>query len=140
MATFSVERKLNFPRADVWPRIGDFTRSPGPGIEVVVEKEGDQAAGGAGTMRTITIGKVRVREVLEAANPPSSFTYRIVGGAPMKEYQAVVTLSEADGGTVIRWDAKLRPRFPLTGSICCGVAERTVSQLIDAVEKALTKG
>jgi carbon monoxide dehydrogenase subunit G len=140
MADFSFERKLNFPRADVWPLIGDFTKSPGPEIKVEVEKEGDKAAAGAGTIRTITIGKVRVREVLETANPPSSFTYRIIGGAPMKEYKADVTFRESDGATVIRWDACLKPKFPLTGSLCCLVAKGAANKLLDAVEKALRAG
>ena len=58
----------------------------------------------------------------------------------MKEYRAVVTFGEVDGATVIRWDANLKPKFPLTGGICCRVAKGTVNDLIDAVEKALAKG
>jgi len=139
MAGFTFERKLNFSRTDVWPLIGDFTKSPGPEIKIQVEKEGDKALAGAGTVRTITVGKVRVREVLEAANQPCSFAYRIIGGAPMKEYKADVTLNETGGSTVIRWDARLRPKFPLTGGICCGVAKRTANKLIDAIEKALER-
>jgi carbon monoxide dehydrogenase subunit G len=138
MSCFSFERTLQFPRADIWPLIGDFARSPGPEIKVTVEKEGDKAAAGAGTIRTITVGNVRVREVLEAANPPASFTYRIIGGAPMKEYKANVTLRDSDGNTVIRWDADLKPKFPLTGGICCRVAKSTANKLINAIEKTLT--
>jgi carbon monoxide dehydrogenase subunit G len=137
MVTFSVERTIAARRAEVWALLGDFTASPGPGITVEVEKEGDRSQGGAGTIRTITIGNVRVREIIDGVTPPYSFTYRILGGVPMKDYKADVTLEEADGATVIRWQASLTPKIPLTGGICCSVAKGTVNKLIDAVEKGL---
>ncbi len=65
---------------------GGFTKVPSPGIAVEVEKEGDMDADCVGTIRKITIGKVSVREILDYANPPYTFTYRIVFCAPMKEY------------------------------------------------------
>jgi carbon monoxide dehydrogenase subunit G len=139
MATFVHERKINFPRAEVWSRLGDFSHVPGPGITVEVEKEGDTSAAGAGTIRTITIGKMRVREILEAASPPHSFTYRILSGAPVKEYKADVTLEETDGGTLVRWQGDLKPKIPLTGGLLCGVAKGSVDKLLDAVEAALAK-
>jgi carbon monoxide dehydrogenase subunit G len=137
MATFTVQRTIAKPRADVWALLGDFTSSPGPGVTVQVEKEGDRSQGGAGTIRTITVGNVRVREIIDAVTPPYAFTYRILEGAPMKDYKADVTLEEVDGTTVIRWQASLKPKIPLTGGICCSVAKGTVNKLIDAVEKAL---
>jgi hypothetical protein len=135
MASYTLERKVNLPVGKVWSLIGDFTKSPSPEIKVEVEKEGDSDAGGAGTIRTITIGKVRIREILDTANPPHSFTYRILGGAPLKEYHGKVDFEDKAGSTIIHWHADLKPKIPLTGGICSKLAKGTVKALIDAVEK-----
>ena len=135
MASYTFERKINLPVEKVWSLIGDFTKSPGPEIKVEVEKEGDPSAGGAGTIRMITIGKVRVREILDTVNPPHSFTYRILGGAPMKEYHGKVNFEDKEGSTIIHWHADLKPKIPLTGGICCKVAKGAVNGLINAVER-----
>jgi hypothetical protein len=135
MASFTFERKVNLPVEKIWSLIGDFTKSPGPEIKVEVEKEGDPAKGGAGTIRTITIGKVCVKEILDTANPPSSFTYRIIAGPPMKEYLGKVNFEDKDGATIIHWQADIKPKIPFTGPILCMVAKGAVNSLIDAIEK-----
>jgi len=135
MASYTLEREIKLPVEKVWSLIGDFTQSPGPEIRVEVEKGGDPGAGGAGTIRTITIGKVRVREILDTADPPHSFTYRILGGAPMKEYHGKVSFEDKKGSTIIRWQGDLKPKIPFAGGICCKVAKGAVNGLIDSVEK-----
>lgn len=135
MASFTFERKVNLPIEKVWSLIGDFTKSPGPEIKVEVEKEGDPSKDGAGTIRTITIGKVCVKEILDTANPPDSLTYRIIAGPPMKEYLGKVNFTGNDGTTVICWQAEIKPKIPFTGPILCMVAKRAVNGLIDAIEK-----
>lgn len=135
MASYAIERKISLPIEKAWSLIGDFTKSPGPEIRVEVEKEGDPSAGGAGTIRTITIGKVRVREILDTANPPHSFTYRMVGGAPIKEYHGKVDLDDKEGSTIIHWHVDLKRKIPLTGGICWRMAKGTVNSSIDAVER-----
>ena len=81
MTVYSFRREVKLPIEKVWSLIGDFTKAPGPGITVEVEKEGDGDANGVGTIRKITIGKLCVREILDSANPPYTFTYRILSGA-----------------------------------------------------------
>ena len=135
MVSYTFARTVQLPVDKVWSLIGDFTKSPGPGIRVEVEKVGDPRAGGAGTIRTITIGKVRVRELLETANPPHSFTYRILSGAPMKEYRGDVRFEPKENSTTIHWHADLKPKIPFTGRICCKAAKDAANRLIDEVEK-----
>jgi hypothetical protein len=104
-----------------------------------VEKHGDPKAGGAGTTRTIRIGKVCVREIIDTADPPRGFTYRILAGAPIKDYYGKVTFEDIGGRTLIRWSVTMKPKIPFTGRICCKVSERAVQQLIDSVEKHLSE-
>lgn len=137
MTAYSFSREVELPIEDVWSRLGDFTKTPGPAIKVDVEKQGNMDANGVGTIRKITIGKVCVREILDSADPPSTFTYRILSGAPMKEYLGKVRLEPKESSTVIHWSAELTPKIPLTGWICSWIASDSQHRLIDDVEKSI---
>jgi hypothetical protein len=137
MSVYSFRREVKLPIENVWSRLGDFTTSPGPGIKVDVEKQGDMGANGVGTIRKITIGKVCVREILDSADPPYTFTYRILSGAPVKEYSGKVMLETNENSTVIHWSAELTPKIPLTGWLCSWIASDSQHRLIDAVEKSI---
>lgn len=139
MSSYSFDRTVNAPIEEVWSLIGDFTKSPGPENSVTVEKQGDPNAGGAGTTRVIRIGNVTVREILDTADPPRGFTYRILSGAPVKDYFGKVTFQDKGGKTLIRWSADLKPKIPFTGGICCNVAKGAVQKLIDSVERHPSK-
>jgi len=137
MAVYSFSREVKLPIESVWSQLGNFTKTPGPEIKVDVERRGDLKDNGVGTIREITIGKVCVREILDSANPPFSFTYRILSGAPIKEYFGKVRLEPKESSTVIHWSAVLTPRIPFTGWICSWIASDSQHRLIDAVEKSI---
>jgi len=137
MTVYSFSREVKLPIEIVWPLLGDFTKTPGSGIKVDVEKQGDNEANAVGAIRKITIGKVCVREILVSATPPSSFTYRILSGAPMKDYFGKVRLEQKESSTVIHWSAELTPKIPLTGWICSWIASNSQHRLINAVEKSI---
>jgi hypothetical protein len=136
MAVYSFSREVKLPIEKVWSLIGDFTKAPSPEIKVEVEKEGDMEANGIGTIRKLTIGKLCVREILDSANPPYAFTYRILSGAPMKEYLGKVRFEPKENSTIIYWSADLTPKIPFTGWICSKVASDAQHCLIDEVEKS----
>lgn len=135
MASFTVERNVSLPVERVWSLIGDFSQSPGPDVEVKIVRDGDSSQHGAGAVRTIKIGKLRVKEILESAKPPHSFRYRIIGNPLMKEYAGNVEFHENEGSTRIRWQGDLRPMIPFTGPICVMVSKGAISKLIDSLEK-----
>ena len=136
MAVYSFSREMKLPIEKVWSLIGDFTKAPSPEIKVEVEKEGDMKANGIGTIRKLTIGKLCVREILDSANPPYAFTYRILSGAPMKKYLGKIRFEPKENSTIIYWSADLTPKIPFTGWICSKVASDTQHCLIDEVEKS----
>jgi hypothetical protein len=137
MTVYSFRREVKLPIEKVWSLIGDFTKAPGSRITLEVEKEGDMDANGVGTIRKITIGKVCVREILDSANPPYTFAYRILSGALMKEYLGKVRLEPRESSTIVHWKAELTPKIPLTGWICSKVASDMQHCLIDEVEKSI---
>ena len=135
MASFTFERKVNLSLEKVWSLIGDFAQTPGPDIEVKIEKEGDPAKNGAGAIRTIKIGNMKLREVLESSNPPNSFVYRIIGNPLMKKYIGHANFEDDAGSTKIKWQGDIKPMIPLTGPILVKVASTSVGKLVDSLVK-----
>ncbi len=140
MKTFTMTRKVDAPVSTVWSIAADFTASPGGGITVDVEDRGDAHSHGTGAIRTITIGKVRVREKLESVDPAGkSFTYRILSGAPMKDHHARAEFASNGSSTEVRWNVEFTPKIPGTGWIVANVTRKAINQYLDAVERAAQK-
>lgn len=133
MTAFAIKRKIDLPSDKAFKIISDFTQPPSPSIPIEVEKEGDSESNGVGTVRTITIGKVRVRERLESVNPPNSFTYTILSGAPMKDYLGCVEITPQNDKSVIHWNVKFTPKLPGTGWIGAIVSKKAINRIIDEV-------
>jgi len=51
MTSFTLSRMVDLPAEKVWEIAGNFTKSPGPGVLVEVEKQGDPDAHGVGAVR-----------------------------------------------------------------------------------------
>ena len=135
MTTLSVTRKLALPVEKVWEIAGDFKKAPGPGIVVEVENQGDPALHGVGAIRTITIGKVKVRERLESVNAPNSFTYRILSGAPMKDHLAKAEFIPQGAATEIRFTYEFTPKMTGIGWLVALMVKNTINRYIDEIEK-----
>jgi hypothetical protein len=87
---------------------------------------------GVGSMRTVRVlflGRTtRLEEVIQSAAYPHTFVYRVIPGGPLEAHRGELTLSEQDGGTMIRWrvDATVRPR--LLSGLIRSVLERQLRQ------------
>jgi hypothetical protein len=134
MTAFTVTRNVNLPADRVWGTGGNFMKSPGPDINVIVEKQGEFRSNGAGAERTITIGSVCVRERLLSVNAPRSFSYTILSGAPMKDHIAKVEFIPHGRATEIRWAVEFAPKIPGTGWIVGMVTKKAINRYIDEVE------
>ena len=113
-------------RADpdtVWPLVSDAARYPewGPWSSCEYQRPGDASPHGTGAVYRLRsshryLGRypVSVEKVLEAEEG-RFLAYTVVGGIPVRNYRAEVTLAPAQGGTRIRWsagwDATLAGRF-----------------------------
>lgn len=140
MTILTVARKLDLPIEKVWKIAGDFKKSPGPGVLVEIETDGDPAEDGVGAIRTITIGKVKVRERLESINAPNSFTYRILSGAPMKDHHAKAEFIPQGFSTEVRYTYEFTPKIIGIGWLLALMVKKTINIYIDEIEKASLQG
>ena len=112
-----------------WPDWADFE-----GAEV-------ESGEGLGEIRILKRGRIRNRERVTVFEPPHRFGYESLSGLPIRDYQALVTLTATpDTGTHIRWRSTYRPKVPGTGwliqrSLQPFVAD-TAERLARAAERA----
>jgi hypothetical protein len=84
-----------------WSQWGDWHTSE-------LEQPGSPDPDGVGAIRRFSRPRV-TREQVVAVDPDRSFSYVLLSGIPIKDYQATVTLEPtADGGTTIRWQSSYR--------------------------------
>ena len=132
MNHFTITRALAAPVGRVWEIVGNPGTSPGPGVNVEVERPG--APDGTGLTRTVKIGPATVHEEITHIGPGHVVHYRMTRGAPVRDYVSSVALEDSPaGGTRISWDVQFQPVLPGTGWLISLLSKRTLNHVLDAV-------
>jgi hypothetical protein len=136
MRTVSVERIINAPLEKVWEVAAKFGESPGPSIEITVIKEGDPDLNGLGMERTIHFlkQKSKVYERLESFNPPNSFSYSILSGAPVKSYLGQAEFSASGNATRVKWSGTFVSKIPGLGWLIGIMSLKSINNFLDELE------
>ncbi len=135
MNHFTITRSLNAPIDRVWEIIGNPGASPGRGVDVRVERPG--AANGTGLIRVVKVGRTTAHEEITDVGPGHVIRYRMIKGAPVRDYTSGVALEEAPGGgTLVSWDARFRPLVPGTGWALSLASRRTLNRVLDVVAES----
>ena len=103
MASARAEIELASPADEVWALVGDFGGIGGwmPGIESC-RLDGDD--------RILGLMGMEVTERLESRDDEArTLAYRIVGGVPVENHRAVITVSPAGAGSTVTWDVEVEP-------------------------------
>ena len=133
MGQFTISRAMTAPADRVWEIVGNPGTTPGRGI--VVEVERPAAENGSGLVRAVRIGRGTFREQITSVGPGRRLTYRLLSGAPVREYLGTVDVAESgDGGSRVRWTVRYRPRFPGTGWLVAALSKRSLNKVLDLVE------
>jgi hypothetical protein len=105
MFEFAVSARSTAAIDDVWAVLvdsihwPDWTALPTP----TMERWGDPYPYGIGAVRRFAWGPVRAREQVVLWEPPHRYGYAVIGGMPIRGYQAFVTLAGSGNGTAITW-------------------------------------
>ena len=135
--------------AIVWALISDVMTYPrwGPWSEAGYRRPGDTSPRGPGAVYWLRSSRryglrrpVSVEKILDAEEG-RRLAYTVIGGIPVRNYRAEVTLVPADGGTRIRWaatwDRTLAGR--LVQRSLRGAYPQIVADLATAAEKQAAK-
>jgi hypothetical protein len=97
----------------IWPLVSDVTRYPewGPWSATGYRRAGDTSPRGPGAIQWLRSSRraylrhvTSVEEIL-AAEEGRRLAYTVIGGIPVRNYRAEVTLTPAADGTRVRWAA-----------------------------------
>ncbi len=93
----------------VWSLIADATRysSWGPWSDSGYDDVGVVAT--PGTTRWMRYGRTVTRERITELDAPRRLGYTVIGGIPVRDYRATVTLTPTEDGTRIDWQADWKP-------------------------------
>ena len=112
MNHFTITRALEAPVGQVGEIVGNPGTSPGPGVDVEVERPG--APDGTGLIRAVKIGPATVHEEITRIGPGHIVHYRMTRGTPVRDYVSSVALQDSPtGGTRVSWDVQFRPVLPV---------------------------
>ncbi len=73
-------------------------------------------------------------EEITEVGPGHVIRYRMIKGAPVRDYTSGVALEESPrGGTLVSWDARFRPLVPGTGWAVSLASKHTLNRVLDAI-------
>jgi uncharacterized protein YndB with AHSA1/START domain len=123
------------PRASVWALLSDLRGWHEWGPWTSTDLVGD--------VRTMVSERKRLTgrpyvmtERVVALEPEERFEYELVRGLPVRDYRAVVTLTDADGGTDIHWRATFDPPWLIFGGLWRGAMLKVVRDVSERLAKA----
>lgn len=134
MGNVAVYRTIKVPLKKVWAVAGDFTKSPVPSWPIEIINQGDESNLKIGCERLVKEGNKTYHERLLSVNPPYSFTYEMLSGAPLKSYLGKVMLQPEGDTTHVTWSADIEPKIPGTGWIVKLVLKKSFNRFIDELE------
>ncbi len=127
-----IVRLLDAPVERVWAVVGNPGVSPGPGVDVEVERPG--APDGSGLSRVVKVGRVTAHEEIVGVEPGRVVRYRATKGVPARDYEGKVSVEESPGGgTTVSWIVQFRPIVPGSGWLISLLTKHTLDRVLDAV-------
>ena len=95
------------------------------------------AADGTGLVRVVKVGLATAHEEITDVGPGNVIRYRLIKGAPVRDYTSGVALEESPGGgTLVTWDASFRPLVPGTGWAVLLLSKHTLNRVLNAVAES----
>jgi uncharacterized protein YndB with AHSA1/START domain len=98
--------------------------------EVVLRHPGDPAPNGVGAVRVVRAFGAAVEEEIVAFDPPKRMEYRIVAGAPVRDYHGEIQVEPLGSGSRVVWRVRFLPKVPGTGWLLERVFRRALGLLI----------
>jgi len=133
---FTIERRVSADKEKVWALISNFSQSPGKGVGIHVLEQGE--SDGKNLVRTVTIGKMAIKERIDEVVQNESFSYSIIEGPPTKSYKGKAHISVDGDETIINWSGDFKTKIPFTGFIVKAVAKKNVTKYVDTVLAGLS--
>jgi Polyketide cyclase / dehydrase and lipid transport len=125
------------PRAQVWAKLADLESWHEWGPWTKTGLDGDVRTMVSERKRLTGKPYVMHERVIRLAPETTEFEYLLVDGLPVKNYSAVVRLTDApDGGTDIHWGARFDAPWPIFKGLWFGAMSKVIRQVSEALASA----
>jgi uncharacterized protein YndB with AHSA1/START domain len=135
VASFTLFREVAAPPETVFDVLTDHRRyaEMTPLRKSVLEREGEPAPNGVGSIRKLSAVGPALREETIAFERPNRFSYKLLSGLPVRDHVGTVSL-EADGDrTKVTYAVRTHPTLPVVGGVVVAVVKQGVTQLLNGV-------
>jgi hypothetical protein len=139
LAGFRLERLIEAPLAAVWEFLGNFTREAHGEVNIRLIDPGAVDQHHVGAIRRVEMGGRAFREELVEVQPQQRLSYRLLEGAPVKDYVGTIRFESCDLGTRIVWSVSYLPRTPIPGWLINIFAKRNIRQVLDHIEQQVCR-
>lgn len=135
VASFTLSREVAAPPETVFDVLTDHGRYAEitPLRKSVLEREGEPAPNGVGSIRVLSAVGPPLREETIVFERPSRFSYRLLSGAPVRDHVGTVELTPQGEGTKVTYAVRTIPTMPLIAGVAVAVAKFGVKQLFDGI-------
>ena len=119
VVTVDVSQRIDAPADRVWAVLSEHERMPewaAPLKRVALIKTGSPDRNGVGAVRLMEAPMQRIEEEIIAWDPPRSFDYTLLSGAPVRDHRGRLEVVPAGSGCTVRWHVTFEPKVPFTGT------------------------
>ena len=99
----------------------------------VLEREGEPAPDGVGSIRVLTLAGPPMREETIVYERPSRFSYKVLSGLPVRDHVGTASLEPRGSGTRITYAVHTTPTVPVAGGVVVGAIKLAIGQLLNGV-------
>lgn len=100
---------------DVFTDHRSYAKLVGPIRTSELERKGEPAPNGLGAIRKLHLPGATVREQVTDYKRPASYSYRMLSGAPLRDYVSTVTFTPTEQGTAVAYSVSAVPTVPVIG-------------------------
>jgi uncharacterized protein YndB with AHSA1/START domain len=135
VASFTLVREVDAAPEVVFDVLTDHRRYSEltPLRKSVLEREGEPAPNGVGSIRKLTAVGPPMREETIAYQRPDRFSYTVLSGLPVRDHVGTVLLEPAGDGTKVTYAVRTTPTIPLAGVLVVAAIKQAITQLLNGV-------
>jgi hypothetical protein len=126
------------PRSEVWKKLSDLQKwhEWGPWTKTDIDHDIHTMV----SERKRLTGKPYVMtERVTKLEPEERFEYELLSGLPVRNYHAVVTLTDAGEGTDIHWRSTFDPPWPIFKGLWLGAMLKVIRDVSERLAAACNK-
>lgn len=135
MASFTLFREVAAPPETVFDVLTDHRRyaEMTPLRKSELEREGDPAPNGVGSIRRLSAVGPPLREETIVYERPGQFSYKLLSGLPVRDHVGTVSLESSGAGTKVTYAVRTQPTLPVVGGVVVAAVKQGVTQLLNGV-------